>query len=137
MRRLLYLDKRSDEIEHILSGKKYVIIRGANIKKYPYKMIDEGDRLYFMNNTSEGIVRASATCVNALFIHEPDPKKRNEMIDSFENQLMLRKDKLNYVRERKYISIFTLSNVKPEYATIDRSLYGVEEDWMRLKPIKK
>lgn len=134
MKRLLYLDKKSNEIEDLLAVRKNVIVRGANIKKYPYKMIEEGYRVYFMNNNSEGVILASATILDALFIEEENYQKREELLNC--HDFRLSKDKLDYVKDRKYISIFTLDNIKKEYATLDHSLYGVKDDWMIVNDIK-
>lgn len=134
MKRLLYLDKKSNEIEDILSNKKLTIIRGANIKKYPYKMIEKGYRVYFMNNNSKNIILASATIEDALYIEETDKIKREKLLSNYDFRLTKRR--MNYVLERKYISIFTLSDVRKEYASLDHSLYGIEDDWMIIKNIE-
>ena len=48
----------------------------------------------------------------------------------------LREKKLNYVLERKYVSVFTLAEIRKEYATLDHSLYGIEDDWMIITDIE-
>lgn len=50
MKRMMYTDKESKEIEKLLSGEKNIIIRGANIKKFPYKMFNKGDELYLLES---------------------------------------------------------------------------------------
>ncbi len=134
MKRILYLDKQSNEIENLLQGNKNVIVRGANIRKYPYKMIDVGYRLYFLNNNKEGVILASATVEEALFIEESNLERRLEFLSNFDFRLT--EKKMKYVEDRMYISIFKLKDIKKEHATFDSSLYGKKDDWLIINDIE-
>ena len=130
MKRFIYLDRESNELENLLSGKKNVYMRGANIKKYPYKMINELDTVYMLQNDSKDQISAKATVKEALFF-----VKDNSTIDEINSFLELAKlsvKKKKYVLDRKYISVFVLDNITKMDATIDRSEYGKTEDWIRI-----
>lgn len=131
MNRLLYLDKASNEIENLLSGTKQIIMRAANIKKYPYKMIDEGYRVFFMNNNSEYVILASATIKQAIFLLND-----GENVEPYLAKTGLRKQKADYIRKRKFVSVFILDDIKSERLKLIRGLYGVEEDWMRFERLE-
>lgn len=135
MNRLLYLDKKSDEIKNLLSGKKNSIMRAANIKKYPYQMINRGYRVFFKNNDTEGIIVASAQVKEAIFLENTNTTSKQE-VEAYLSLTYLRKQKKDYIRKRKYVSIFILEDVKEEKLLLDNSLYGIEDDWMRFKRIE-
>lgn len=57
MDHVVYLDAKANEFDNLLSGKKSMIIRGAAGRKVPYGQVEEGDRLYFIKNNAEGMIR--------------------------------------------------------------------------------
>lgn len=133
MKRLLYLDKKSNEIEDILSRKKQVIIKAANIKKYPYQMIHIGYRVYLMNNNNENIILASGSVLESIYIENNMENK--DILENYLNKSFLDKKKKTYIEQRKYISVFILTDIKEEYAVLDHSMYGKKDDWMIINPI--
>ena len=137
MKRMMYLDRTSNEIENLINGTKDVIIRAANIKKFPYKMVDDGDKLYLLPNDSKVIVRVSATVNKAIFIETTNEKERLEIFEVYKNRVKLNKKKTEYILKRKYISIFILSDIKEEYAKVDKSQYGLKEDWLEIIDVEK
>lgn len=135
MKRLLYLDYKSNEIHNLLHNNKRFVIRAANIKKYPYKMIKKGYTVYFMNNNAEDIILASATIKQTTFLELHTSEEKEKMIKKYKDLVLLSDSKLDYVTQRKYVSIFELDNIRVENAKLDRSLYGIEEDWIRITTI--
>lgn len=137
MKKLLYLDKKSNEIDNLLNNSKDVVMRAANIKKYPFTMIEKGDTALFVNNNTEGIVLASATVKEALFYTIEHESQMNELISKYEDRVKLSKKKLDYIKKRKYVSVFVLSDIQEEYGKIDHSDFGRKKDWIQLIELKK
>ena len=137
MNKILYLDKKSNEIENLLSGNKDIVIRAANIKKYPFKMIENEDIVYFINNNAEDVVLASATVSQAIFYQVNSELEMDELLSIYSDRAKLSRKKIDYIKKRKYVSIFVFKNIKSEYGTIDRSMYGVKENWIELKNKKR
>lgn len=135
MKRLLYLDKKSNEMENLLNGSKDVVIRAANIKKYPFGMIKEGYELVFINNNRENIVKASSIVKRAIFIETKSKEETHDILEKYKSRILLSKERCNYISERKYISIFELSHIKKENALLERSSYGKDDDWIVLHDI--
>ena len=52
MDHVVYLDAKANELEKLSDGSKTMIIRGATGRKLPYGRDNEGDILYFINNTA-------------------------------------------------------------------------------------
>ena len=65
MDHVVYLDAEAKELDNLLSGKKTMIIRVAAGRKVPYGQVKKGDMLYFINNNTEGMIKARAqvSCV--------------------------------------------------------------------------
>ena len=60
MDHVVYVDTKANELEKLLTGEKTMIVRGATGRKLPYGRVQPGDRLYFIQNNADGMVRASA-----------------------------------------------------------------------------
>ncbi len=69
MDHVVYRDAKANELGSLLGGRKPMIIRGATGRKLPYGSVSEGDVLYFINNNSEGVIRAKAI-VNTVYNSE-------------------------------------------------------------------
>lgn len=132
MKRILYLHKKSKEIEHLLNGQKDVIIRAANIKKYPYKMIEKGYLLYLLQNDKSELVYCSAVVKEAIFYEVSNNNHMDEIIAKYKDRAKLSKQKLEYIKKRKYISLFILDQIKETTGKIDHSRYGEVDDWVVL-----
>ncbi|MFW6294394.1 MAG: hypothetical protein ACOC1M_01600, partial [Halanaerobium sp.] len=76
MDHLVYLDAKANELEKLFDGSKSMIIRGAAGRKLPYGRVNEGDVLYFINNNSEGLVKARAI-VDSVFNSEKMSKEES------------------------------------------------------------
>ncbi len=135
MKKMMYLDKKSLEIENIINGSKDVIMRGANIKKYPFKMIQDNDRLYLLQNDQKDVVYVSARVKKSLFFEVESKENLQEILSKYQDRVKLSSKKLNYIKERKYVSIFEIDDIKIENLRINHSLYGIEEDWIRLEKL--
>ena len=82
MDHVVYLDAAAKELENLLSGHQTMVVRGAAGRKMPYGRVHAGDRLYFLNNNAEGLIRASATVSNVL----------NEALTGTVSQALLQKN---------------------------------------------
>ena len=60
MDHVVYVDSRARELEKLLAGEKTVIVRGSAGRKLPHGRVHANDRLFFIQNKGDGMVRASA-----------------------------------------------------------------------------
>ncbi len=60
MDHVVYIDYKARELDHLKSGKKTMIIRGAMGRKLPYKAVSINDVLYLIENKGDGMVKAKA-----------------------------------------------------------------------------
>ena len=130
----MYLDKDSNEVENILNHTKDVIIRAANIKKYPYQMIDKGDTLYVLQNDSKSLVYGSVIIKEAIFNEYPIREERVALMNKYQDRAKLSKKKTDYILARKYISVFIVDKVQKLHGTLDTSNYKKVEDFIQFIP---
>lgn len=88
MEHLVYCDAKAKVLEKILNGTKTMIIRGAAGRKLPHGRVFEGETLYFIENNSDGLIKAKAT-VKSVFNSEKMTEEESKAVVA-KNQ-----DKLN------------------------------------------
>ena len=66
MDHVVYVDTKARELETLLAGEKTMIVRGATGRKLPYGRVQAKDRLFFIHNKGDGMVRASARVSDVL-----------------------------------------------------------------------
>jgi hypothetical protein len=66
---VVYLDAKANEMKKLLNCKKSMIIRGATGRKLPYGRVNVDDKLYFINNNAEGLIKAKGV-VSSVFNSE-------------------------------------------------------------------
>lgn len=64
MDHLVFLDANSDELGKILRGLKRMVVREIASPQRQLTQVRPGDRLYFLRNNGEGIVRLKASVSN-------------------------------------------------------------------------
>ena len=77
MDHVVYLDYKAKELENLLNGSKYLIIRGAMGRKLPYGIVNVKDVLYFIENKGDGLIKAKAVVKSVL--NSEKMKKRNRL----------------------------------------------------------
>ncbi len=136
MNQFTYLDKDSNEVSNILNGKKDIIIRAANIKKFPFKMINKGDTLYLLQNDNTSKVYGKANIKETMFL-ETTLEDRIKIISKYKDRVLLSDKRIEYISDRKYLSVFFLEHIEPLDGTLDTSLHKIEEDFVKFIPTKK
>lgn len=86
---VVYLDAKANELEKLFDGSKAMIIRGATGRKLPYGRVNEGDVLYFINNNSEGVVRARAIVGSVLNSDKMSTEESTILVKKYQSKLSL------------------------------------------------
>ena len=81
MDHVVYVDAKEKELELLLSGAKTVIIRGAAGRKMPYGRVEAGDILYFINNNSEGKIRAIGAVYSVFNSEKMTPEESRKLVE--------------------------------------------------------
>jgi hypothetical protein len=137
MDHVVYLDKKADEMSRLLSGEKGMIIRGAAGRKMPYGRVSSGDRLYFLNNDGEGLVKARAVVESVLNSEKMTEQQSVALVQDHQDQLQLTDRQFKRWAGKRYlvlISVHSVETVSP--FAIDKSDYGNMDDWLPVENIE-
>lgn len=136
MDHVVYLDKKADEMSRLLSGEKRMIIRGAAGRKLPYGRVSSGDRLYFLNNDGEGLVRARAVVESVLNSEKMTEQQSVALVQDHQDQLQLTDRQFKRWAGKRYLVLISLRNVETVSPfEIDKSNYGNMDDWLPVENI--
>ena len=113
-----------------------MIIRGATGRKLPYERVNEGDILYFINNNSEGVVKAKAIVENVFNSQKMSREESIALVEKHHHRLNLSEGQFNKWAGKRYIVLIGVKNVEeiPSFA-IDKSNYGNMDDWLPVEKI--
>ena len=137
MDHVVYLDRKANELENLLSGKKSMIIRGAAGRKMPYGRVNVGDLLYLLENDGTGIIKAMTEVSFVLNSEKMDPDQSIALVDEYQDRLQLTAAQLKRWAGKRYlvlIGISKLERLKP--FSIDKSEYGNMDDWLPVGDIQ-
>lgn len=136
MDHVVYLDSKAAELEKLISGEKTMIIRGAAGRKLPYGRVNQGDKLYFIINNGEGLVKAKATVSSVLNSEKLTKEDSISLIKENQNKLNLTEKQLSRWGGKRYLVLIEIEGfavITP--FEIDRSNYGNMDDWLPIEDI--
>ncbi|RIH63654.1 hypothetical protein D1164_18925 [Mariniphaga sediminis] len=138
MDNVVYLDYKAKELEHLKSGQKTMIIRGAMGRKLPYGRVNKGDVLYFVENKGDGLIKGKAF-VESVFNSEKLTKEQSvEMVEKNQDKLFLAPGQKKRFSGKRYLVLITIKDFKTiEPFQIDRSDYVNMDDWLPVENIEK
>lgn len=136
MDHVVYLDTKANELEKLINGSKSMIIRGATGRKLPYGRVNEGDILFFINNNSEGVVKAKAIVGSVFNSNKMSTEESVTLVEKHQDKLNLSESQFKKWAGKRYIVLIGLKKieeVKP--FAIDKSNYGNMDDWLPVEKI--
>lgn len=137
MDHVVYVDAKAKELEHLLSGAKRMIIRGATGRKIPYDRVQPGDRLYLLNNNAEGLVKARTQVKHIVQLGKLSAAESTQVIEEYQPQLQLTAAQMKRWAGKRYLVLITVEPASPiEPFTIDKSAYGNMDDWLPVGDIE-
>jgi hypothetical protein len=137
MDHVVYVDAKSEELEKILARSKAVVVRGAMGRKLPYGLVAPGDILYFIRNNGEGRVRARATVRTVTNSAPLTLLDSVRLVQEQQVGLQLSPEQFKRWAGKRYLVLIEIE--APEVVEpfeIDRSGYGIMDDWLPVGEIK-
>lgn len=137
MDHIVYLDAKSNELEKLLDGTKTMIIRGATGRKMPYGRVNKGDKLFFIKNNAEGLIKANADVYHVFNSDKLTPEKSIELVNKNKKKLNLTETQFKKWAGKRYLVFIELKNIKEiKPLKIDKTNYGNMDDWIPVEDIK-
>jgi len=137
MDHVVYLDRKANELNNLISGKKTMIIRGAAGRKMPYGRVNVGDVLYLLENDGTGMIKAKVEVNYVLNSEKMDPDQSIALVDEHQDQLQLPTAQMNRWAGKRYLVLIGISKLESlEPFSIDKSEYGNMDDWLPVGDIQ-
>jgi len=138
MNHVVYLDAKSAELENLLSGKKTMIIRGAMGKKLPYGRVKEGERLYFINNNGEGLIKATGVVKNVSESEKLSSVESHRIVDRYMDKLLIGENMYKRFAGKRNIILIEVQEAKEIHPFIfNRQKFGNMDDWIPFERIEE
>lgn len=136
MDHVVYLDAKANEFEKLINGSKSMIIRGATGRKLPYGRVNEADVLYFINNNSEGVVKAKAIVDSVFNSDKMTTEESVALVKKHQDKLNLSESQFKKWAGKRYIVLIGLKKIEEiKPFAIDKSNYGNMDDWLPVEKI--
>lgn len=137
MDHIVYLDKKSNELEKLSAGNKTMIIRGAMGRKIPYEKVYKEDRLFFANNDGSGKIVADAIVKSVFNSDKMTREESAELVNSYAEKLQLTPAQIKRWSGKRYIVLIEVDNFSEiDPFKFDRSNYSNMDDWLIVEDIK-
>jgi hypothetical protein len=108
-----------------------MLIRGAAGRKLPHGRVQAGDRLYFMQNNGEGMVRAWGMVSNAIHSEKLEAAESERMVAEHQALLALTPAQVKRWAGKRFLVLIAVEAVRPLAPfAIDRGGYGNMDDWL-------
>jgi len=138
MDHVVYVDTKARELETLLAGEKTMIARGATGRKLPYGRVQANDRLFFIQNKGDGMVRASARVSEVFNSEKLTEEQSAELLRANQSKLQLTPEQIKRWSSKRYLVLIEVADIQPlEPFAIDRSEYGNMDDWLPVDTIEK
>lgn len=137
MDHVVYVDAKARELEALLAGEKSMIVRGAAGRKLPYGRVQPNDRLFFIQNNGDGMVRACALVSQVFQTEKLSVEQSVQLLQSHQPKLRLTPEQIGRWAGKRYLVLIEIASVQAvQPFAIDRSQYGNMDDWLLVEGIE-
>ena len=136
MDHVVYVDAKANELENLITKKKRMIIRGATGRKLPYGRVNVDDILYFINNNSEGQVKAKGLVSSVMNSDKLSEEDSIKLVQSNQEHPNLSEKQFQKWAGKRYIVLIGVKSIeKVTPFAIDKSNYANMDDWLLVENI--
>jgi hypothetical protein len=137
MDHIVCLDAKAHELENLINGTKSMIIRGAEGRKLPHGKVNKGDILYFINNDSEGKVKARGIVSSVYNSGKLSVEESFVTIIKNQDKLQLPDIQFEKWAGKRYLVLIELHEIETiEPFRIDKSCFSNMDDWLPVGKIE-
>ena len=138
MNHVVYLDSNSKELENLINGKKTMIIRGAMGKKLPFGRVKGGEKLYFINNNGEGLIKATGIVKRVSESEKLSKEESVKIVDNNKDKLLISEKMYNRFAGKRNIILIEIQTVQAiQHFAFKREKYGNMDDWIPFEKIEE
>ncbi len=112
MEHLVYCDAKAKVLEKLIAGEKTMIVRGAAGRKLPHGRVFAGEKLYFIENNGDGLVKATATVKTVFNSEKMTPEESIQKIEELQSKLNLSKAQFDRWAGKKVLCLIEVTDVQ-------------------------
>jgi len=128
---IVYLDSRTNALELILTGKKTIIAKGSMGQRIPYKRIEEGDVMYFIESKRDREIKARAIVTKVYNSGKLTEEESYKLLDKYKADLRLSIAQYKKYAGKSYITLVSLNAVqKVENRILKKQINQNNDDWL-------
>lgn len=136
MHHIVYLDSNAKDLDHLLTGKKTMIVRGAMSPKIPFGRVVADDLIYFLLQKGDGFIKAKASVVSASVYDNLSRENSYSLVEKYQDRLLLSTAQMKRTSGKRFITLIELSQVKQiDDLKINVSLLDESDSWLILDDI--
>lgn len=135
MDHLVYCDAKANVLQKLLDGTKTTIIRGAAGRKCPHSRVFEGETLYFVENTGDGLIKAKGTVSSVFNSEKMTEEESKTLVESKQPELNLSPAQVKRWSGKKVICLVGVSNVEKLDTPLVYDRKKNMDDWIIVEKI--
>lgn len=135
MEHLVYCDAKANVLQKLLDGTKTTIIRGAAGRKCPHGRVFEGETLYFVENTGDGLIKAKATVANVFNSEKMTEEESKELVASKQSELNLSPAQMKRWAGKKVLCLIGVKDVEKLQEPLVYDRKKNMDDWIIVEKI--
>jgi len=129
-------DAGSQELENLLKGNKSMILRGADVREFPYGCVKEGDIIYFVGCIIDGEVKAKGIVSYVYDSEKLSVEESFETIIRNQDKLQLPDKQFERWAGKKYLVLIGINYIEEiEPFRIDKTRFRYPDDWIPVSNI--
>lgn len=137
MDHIVYLDAKAHEMDRILDGSKTMVIRGAQERTHPYGRVGIGDRLFFVRDNGEGLVRVTAKVTLVHNFADLSAAVSRSIVENHQSKLQLTPQNLKRCAGKPYLVLVEFDHVEAIAPfRVFRHDWAHSDDWVVIDNIE-
>ena len=132
---IAYCDKKAKELEKLFKGSKSMLIRGAAGRKIPYGRVNEGEKIYLVENDGSCEIKASALVKNVFNSEKMTKEESEKLIQENMDKLDLTSAQLKRWNGKRYLCLIEISDIK-EIEPFKYTRTSNMDDWLIIEDIE-
>jgi len=138
MDHVVYLDRKAKELDYLRKGIKSMILRGAMGRKLPYGKVETGDRLFFIENKGDGLIKAYAFVSDVFNSEQLTKEESSKLLENNKQKLQLDIGLKKRFGGKRYLVLISIKDFSEiDNFKIDRSSFGNMDDWLPVGDIER
>jgi len=107
-------------------------------KKLPYGRVKKGEKLYFVRNNGEGLIKATGIVNNVSESEKLSKEESKKLVNKYRYKLLITDKMYNRFAGKRNIILIQVENIKEiQYFILNKEKFGNMDDWIIFEKIEE